>query len=110
MASAVAILMPGMESGRKRIAMLRVVTSTSAAARLSAARSFLRQLPLASEAIVIGATRGAADDFVRSMAVDAGATFGFTRFSLTECAARASDAVATTRRRAPATHAAADAV
>src|SRR5436305_15082257 len=101
MASAVAILMPGMESGRKRIAMLRVVTSTSAAARLSAARSFLRQLPLASEAIVIGATRGAADDFVRSIAVDAGATFGFTTLNLTEVAAHPSVPGATARPRAP---------
>src|SRR5438874_4782235 len=90
--------------------MLRVVTSTSAAARLSAARTFLQQLPVAAEALVIGATRGAADDFVRSIARETGATFGLTRFSLTELAARAADAVAANGRRAPATHAGSEAV
>lgn len=90
--------------------MLRVVISTSAAARLSIARRFLQELPAASEALVIGATRGAADDFVRAIARDAGATFGLTRLSLTECAARAADTLAATRRRAAATNAGAEAV
>jgi len=90
--------------------MLRVVSSTSAAARLGAARRFLKELPVASEVLVIGATRGAADDFVRSIAREAGATFGLTRLSLTECASRAADTLAATRRRAPSTTAGAEAV
>src|SRR5438874_11192465 len=90
--------------------MIRVVTSTSAAARLGAARAFLQQLPSASEALVIGATRGAADDFARTIARDAGATFGLTRFSLTELAARAASSGAARGRRAPATHAGMEAV
>jgi hypothetical protein len=90
--------------------MVRVVTSTSAAARLAAARRFLKDLPVASEALVIGATRGAADDLVRSIAREAGATFGLTRLSLTECASRAADTLAATRRRAPSTNAGAEAV
>ena len=90
--------------------MLRVVTSTSAAARLTAARAFLQQLPPATEALVIGATRGAADDFVRTIARETGATFGLTRFSLTELAARAAAAGVGHARRAPATHAGAEAV
>src|SRR2546423_525171 len=57
-----------MESGRKRAAMIRVVTSTSAAARLSAARAFLRQLPIAAEALIVGATRGAAADIGQLLA------------------------------------------
>src|SRR5438132_4485394 len=90
--------------------MIRVVTSTSAAARLGAARAFLQQLPAASEALVIGATRGAADDFVRSIARDAGATFGLTRFSLTQLAARSAAAGTRQGRRVPATHAGEEAV
>jgi ATP-dependent helicase/nuclease subunit B len=89
--------------------MLRVVTSTSAAARLAAARSFLEQLPPATEAVIVGATRGAADDFVRAIAAARRATFGLTRFSLTQLAARM--AVASSgARRAPATRAGTEAV
>jgi ATP-dependent helicase/nuclease subunit B len=90
--------------------MIRVVTSTSAAARIGAARAFLQQLPPASEALVVGATRGAADDFVRSIARGAGATFGLARFSLTDLAARAAALGARQGRRVPATHAGAEAV
>ena len=98
-----------MASGRKRVqSMFRVITSTSAASRLDAARTYLRQLPSSTEVLVIGATRGAADDFVRAIARDAGATFGFTRFSLTQLAARCA-AASTGERRAPATHAGAEA-
>ena len=75
-----------------------------------AARAFLQQLPPATEALVIGATRGAADDFVRTIAREAGATFGLSRFSLTELAARAAAAGVGQGRRAPATHAGAEAV
>src|SRR5262245_53054157 len=89
--------------------MLRVVVSTSASARLRAARHFLQQLPPATETLILGATRGAADDLVRGVAREAGATFGLTRFSLTELAAKAAS-VATADRRAPATRSAADAV
>jgi hypothetical protein len=89
--------------------MFRVITSTSAASRLNAARIALQQLPSSAELLVIGATRGAADDFVRAMAHDAGATFGLNRFSLTELAARCAAAL-TSERRAPATHAGAEAV
>src|SRR5215831_12977788 len=95
-----------MVSGRRRVqAMFRVITSTSAASRLNAARAALQQLPSSAELLVIGATRGAADDFVRAMAHEAGATFGLNRFSLTELAARCAAAL-TSERRAPATHAA----
>ena len=68
--------------------MIRVVSSTSAAARLDAARRFLSQHPSASERIVVGASRGAADDLARAVAREAGATFGLMRFSLAELAAR----------------------
>src|SRR4029077_19906802 len=69
--------------------MFHVLTSTSAAARLAAARRFLDRHPASTEILVVGASRGAADDLVRRLARDRGATFGLTRFSLTELAARA---------------------
>lgn len=67
---------------------LRVLTSTSAAARLEAAAAFLRSHPPGTEILIVAATRGAADDLVRAVAGRAGATFGLTRFSFTELAAR----------------------
>src|SRR5262245_14191672 len=68
--------------------MLQVATSTSAAARLDRAVSFLTSRSPSAEALIVGASRGAADDLARAMASAAGATFGLTRFSLTELAAR----------------------
>src|SRR5262245_30582960 len=69
--------------------MHRVVRSTSAAARLSAAAAFLKSHPPFSEVLVVGASRGAADDLARLLAQELRATFGILRFSLTELAARA---------------------
>jgi CRISPR/Cas system-associated exonuclease Cas4 (RecB family) len=90
--------------------MLRVITSTSAAVRLDAAVQFLETFSASTEVVVVGATRGAADDFVRSVARRAGATFGLTRFGLTELAARASASRLAGARRAPATQVGAEAV
>ena len=87
--------------------MLRVVVSTSAAARLDAAREFLQQ-HAAAEVVVVAASRGAADDLIRSLARERGATFGLFRFSLTEIAARA--AAVAGARRAPASQAGSEAV
>src|SRR5262249_51436431 len=69
--------------------MVRVVRSTSAAARLAAAAEFLQTRPPFAEVIVVGASRGAADDLAREVSRRLGATFGIHRFSLTELAARA---------------------
>src|SRR5688572_20340365 len=68
--------------------MLRLVTSPSAAARLDAAAEFLARRSPSSEAVIVGASRGAADDLARAVSSRLGATFGLTRFSLTEFAAR----------------------
>jgi hypothetical protein len=68
--------------------MIRAVISTSAAARLAAASRFLSHVPAASPVLVIGASRGAADDFARDLAARNGASFGVYRFSLTGLAAR----------------------
>ena len=90
--------------------MLRAVTSTSAAVRLEAARQFLERYPPSAEVVVVGATRGAADDFVRSISRRSGATFGLTRFGLTELAARAASSRLAATRHAPATQGGAEAV
>jgi ATP-dependent helicase/nuclease subunit B len=68
--------------------MLRIVTSASAAARLDRARRFLQSHPSPAEVVIVGASRGAADDLARRVAVEGGATFGITRFSVVELAAR----------------------
>ena len=90
--------------------MLRIVTSSSAAARLNAARTFVAGRPSASELVIVGASRGAADDFARAIARRAGATFGLTRFSLTELAAKAAATRIEGARRARGTDAGAEAI
>ena len=69
--------------------MLHVVTSPSAAARIERASHFLTAYPPGTELLIIGASRAAADDLARAIALRTGATFGLTRLSLTELAARA---------------------
>jgi ATP-dependent helicase/nuclease subunit B len=68
--------------------LVQIISSSSASARLAAARTFIDRFPPATELIVVGATRGAADDFVREIARRR-STFGVHRFSLVELAARA---------------------
>jgi hypothetical protein len=90
--------------------MLRLIRSTSAAARLvAAAHALTTRLP-SEEILVIGASRGAADDLTRAVTRRAGATFGVIRFSLTELAARAAAVQLAGPRRAPGSQAAAEAI
>jgi len=70
------------------LSVLRVFQSGSAAERLDAARQFVEQFPAATEVIVIGNSREAADDLVRGVARARAATFGLHRFSLLQLAAR----------------------
>jgi len=67
---------------------MRIVTSTSAAARLEAARRFILESSPAAEILIVSASRGAADDLAREIGRIRGATFGLYRFSLTQLAAR----------------------
>ena len=90
--------------------MIRVITSTSAASRLDAVREFLATRHPAAEVVIVGASRGAADDLARSIARRSGATFGLNRFSLTELAARAAAARVEGARRSRGTHAGAEAI
>ena len=89
--------------------MLHVVTSPSAAARLERASRFLTAYPPGTELLIVGASRAAADDLARAIALRTGATFGLTRFSLTELAARTASA-AVGGRRMPGSQAAAEAM
>ena len=68
--------------------MVRVIESVSAARRLSSAHAFLDRFSPSTEILVVGASRGAADDFARAVAAAKGASFGLYRFSLTQLAAR----------------------
>ena len=69
--------------------MIHVIVSTSALARLTRARERLAKYSPAAELVIVGASRGAADDFGRAIARGQRATFGLARFSLLELAARA---------------------
>jgi ATP-dependent helicase/nuclease subunit B len=72
--------------------VIRIVESTSAAERIEAGRAFLAALPAGGEALVVGASREAADDLVRGLTATAGATFGLHRASLAQLAARVASA------------------
>jgi hypothetical protein len=72
----------------------RLIESSSAQLRLDEARAFVRlhaprgdlsRAP-SRDVWIVGASRGAADDLARAIAVEAGATIGLHRFSLTQLA------------------------
>jgi ATP-dependent helicase/nuclease subunit B len=81
--------------------VVRVVESASGAERIEAARAFLAALPAGGEAVVVGASRDAADDLVRGLTVTASATFGLHRASLIQLAARVAAMELARRRAAP---------
>jgi CRISPR/Cas system-associated exonuclease Cas4 (RecB family) len=68
--------------------MIAFIEAAEAAARLDAARDFVLASAPGDEVLIVGASRDAADDFVRDVAVGRGATFGLHRFSLLQLAAR----------------------
>lgn len=66
--------------------MLKVYQSASALERRVAARQFLGEVSAHSEVVIVAGSRAAADDFVRSLANQRGATTGLHRFSLVQLA------------------------
>jgi hypothetical protein len=82
---------------------MRIITSACAAVRLEAARQFVLDAPSASDILIVSASRGAADDFARSLASERGATFGLHRFSLMQLAARLASLPLAQSRLAPTT-------
>ena len=83
--------------------MIRVIESASSVGRVEAARAFLVALPAAGGALVVGASRTAADDLVRRVTATAGATFGIHRLSLTQLALQIAAAAMAQRGAAPVT-------
>ena len=63
-----------------------IVSSPRASERIRAAATFLEKLPAGTEALVIGASREAADDLVRGVSMRSGATFGIHRLTLNRLA------------------------
>jgi ATP-dependent helicase/nuclease subunit B len=90
--------------------MIRVVESASNELRLAEARAFIRSQLRHGDLLLLAASRGAADDLARSIAVELGATVGLHRFSLTQLAARLAAPVLAADRRSPATDLGAEAV
>src|SRR5438309_3339886 len=66
---------------------VRLVESPSASERTDAARAFIEGHPSDREILIVGASRGAADDLARAIAARRGAAFGLHRFSLVQLAA-----------------------
>jgi RecB family exonuclease len=90
--------------------MLETFQSPSAAARLGAAVAFVERFPAATEVLIVGASRDAADDLARRVTAARGATFGLHRASLTQLAARLAAAEVARLGVAPATALGAEAV
>ena len=88
----------------------RIIQSASAASRLDAASVLLAQFPAHHPALIVGATRGAADDFARRIAADRGATFGVQRLSVMQLAARTAIVALAGEGLAPSTRLGAEAV
>ena len=68
---------------------IRVVESSATEQRLAEARAFIaRHASSGADLLIVGATRGAADDLARSVAARSAATIGIHRFSVTQLAVR----------------------
>ena len=90
--------------------MIRVVESASNELRLTEARGFVRSHLGQSDVLLVGASRAAADDLARSIAIAMGATVGLHRFSLTQLAARLAAPILAADRRSPSTDLGSEAV
>src|SRR5262245_15894690 len=66
--------------------MIETFVSSAAAERVRAARGFIERVPAAAEILLVGASRDAADDLARQVAIARGATFGLHRSSLMQLA------------------------
>ncbi len=68
--------------------MLEVFRASSGTERLRVAAEFVGRVPPATEVLIVGATRDAADDLARRVTAARGATFGLHRASLMQLAVR----------------------
>ena len=88
---------------------LRIVESSEAALRLDAAREWL-DTHGGRGAVIVGASRGAADDFARLVAQRRGGALGLHRFSFTQLAAHLAAPVLAARGAVPVTRIGTEAV
>src|SRR5579862_6915397 len=89
---------------------VRLIESSSAELRLREARAFVNTQAAQGDVWIVGASRGAADDLARSVALAAGATIGVHRFSLTQLALHLAGPVLSAQGLAPVTHLGSEAV
>src|SRR2546425_7943546 len=68
--------------------MLEPFQPPSARERLGTAGAFVERVPAATEVLIVGASRDAADDLARRVTAARRATFGLHRASLTQLAVR----------------------
>ena len=90
--------------------ILRLIVSPSAADRLDGAREAVRACAPGARILIVGGSRGAADDLAREVALAVPATFGIQRFSLTQLAARTALAALAADEATPSTRLGAEAV
>jgi ATP-dependent helicase/nuclease subunit B len=83
--------------------IIRVVEAAAAAERLAAARAFLASFPPATEILIIGASREAADDLAREVTASRGGSFGLHRLSFLQLAVRFAAGEMASRGRVPMT-------
>ena len=89
---------------------IRLVESSATELRLAEAHAFVRERAADGDVLIVGASRGAVDDLVRSIAIASGATLGMTRLSVTQLAARLAAPILAADGRAPATYLGSEAV
>src|SRR6266480_1877837 len=68
--------------------MVETFQSPAAAQRLRAAGAFVERFPAATEVLIVGASRDAADDLARRVTAARGASFGLHRASRTQLTVR----------------------
>src|SRR5438874_9392456 len=90
--------------------MVRLFESSATELRLAEARAFVDREARRGDVLVVAASRGAADDLARSIAVTRGATIGLHRFSFTQLAARLAAPILADQELAPSPYLATEAV
>jgi ATP-dependent helicase/nuclease subunit B len=90
--------------------MMHILEARAAHERLNGARLFVESFPSATEVLIVGASREAADDLARRIAATRGVSFGLHRASLTQVALRLAAGEMARRRTVPATALGAEAI
>ncbi len=90
--------------------MVRLFESSATHLRLAEASAFVEAEAQRGDVLIVAASRGAADDLARSIAVSRGATIGLHRFSFTQLAARLAAPILARQGLAPSSYLATEAV